>query len=363
MVDHPEGFVVFVPGVWTGDAGEFELIQKQKRYALGRLIRLTEKSPHRTEPFCSLHGTEEKSCGGCPWMMVSYEAQVAQKESYLRTLLERSGLGATTLQPLWPSTKIKGYRNRAQFKTDGKVLGYVSPVNHQILDVPSCPILSPKNQATLKELRELLPQSSWQPAGEKPWLELNINESVEASHVVPGKELGFLQGNSEQNERMKTWLKGNLSQEARQGRRAVLELFCGSGNFTRAAAEVGFEKIVAVEGSPEAAKVLQNLALPGVSAHTVNLYSSKALSKVSQLLPETEVLMLDPPRTGLEGLNQWARSFPQLKTVLYISCNPITFVRDAKALLKEGFTLGEVRPLDLFPHTPHMELMAKLHKK
>ncbi len=248
-----------------------------------------------------------------------------------------------------------GYRNRAQFKTDGSVLGYVSPVSHKIVDIKSCPILTTKNQATLEELRELLPRPEWHSQSE--WTALNINESVDAKNVAPGKDLGFLQGNSQQNERMKNWLRDHLKNADRG--LAVLELFCGSGNFTEVITSLGFEDVLAVEGSREAVRELK-AKWPQVKAISHNLYGKKAPKEVKKLMSAPGLMVLDPPRTGLQNISEWIS--PELQELYYISCSPVTFVRDAQNLADKGMALLEIQPIDLFPHTPHLEILAKFQK-
>jgi 23S rRNA (uracil1939-C5)-methyltransferase len=357
VVDHPDGRVVFVPGVWPGDAGEFEIVAEEKRYALGRIVALRERSPHREDPQCPHHGFDEEGCWGCPWMMAGYSSQVAYKEKSLRVLLERSGLSAEVIKPLIPAPSPYGYRNRAQLKSDGERLGYVSPLHQKIVDVTECPILTEKNQVTLKELRKSLPNLSWRPPKGEKWVSLNINESVSASDVVPQRDLGFLQGNTAQNERMGAWLKDQLEKESTFTR--ALELFCGSGNFTEVIGEVVCKDTLAVESNPAAVEALRSKGLKGVRALALNLYGAKALPQVQKQMPQPEVLVLDPPRTGFKDLAKWVRTFKTLRSVYYISCDPVTFVRDAKTLVDRGVDLVEITPIDLFPHTPHTEVMAK----
>jgi len=266
-------------------------------------------------------------------------------------------LDSVGLRPLIAAPESYGYRNRAQFKSDGERLGYVSPLTHQIIDIKECPILTLKNQSTLAELRGSLPNPAWRPKAEENWVSLNINEEVNASEVAPGKELGFLQGNSVQNERMRGWVKEHLSDEHKGAK--VLELFCGSGNFTEVLLELGFEKILAAESSEDALGKLATKNLRGVQTLGLNLYKAASLDKIKIQMPAPDVLLLDPPRTGFKGLANVARKFRSLKSIYYISCDPITFVRDAKSLIELRANLKEVTPIDLFPHTPHIELMAK----
>ena len=119
VVDHPEGCVFFVPGVWPGDVGEFEILIQKKRYGFAKLIALQTPSLDRVSAPCPYQGFEEGRCGGCAWMIGSYESQLKYKEHIIRHSLERAGI-KTKISPILPSANIFHYRNRAQLKTNGK---------------------------------------------------------------------------------------------------------------------------------------------------------------------------------------------------------------------------------------------------
>jgi 23S rRNA (uracil1939-C5)-methyltransferase len=72
--------------------------------------------------------------------------------------------------------------------------------------------------------------------------------------------------------------------------------------------------------------------------------------------------LLDPPRDGLKVREPLLANWKELTWVFYISCNPATWARDVKDFTEKGFTLLEVTPIDLFPQTPHLEIMSVLHR-
>lgn len=358
VVRHPDGRIFFASGVWPGDLGEFQVVSERKKYGFAALVKLLEASQDRVSSVvCSHHGYDQNTCGGCPWLMIEYPAQLRMKESLVATQLKRAQLLEKVIpNPIWPSSAPLGYRNRAQFKTDGKFLGFVASGSHKLIDIQDCVILTDTNRQTLRGLRELLPRQNWKPHPPQSWTYLEVDESVSsADQIRPNLKLPFRQGNEEQNQRMKKWLKSRLQEFSTQT--MVIELFAGSGNFTQEIASMGFS-VLAVESSSQAIEALKSLDLPNTKTVTLNLFESKNWRHIKQYASLAEILILDPPREGFADLSSFVELCPNLRDIIYISCDLSSFTRDAQKLSKLGWKLQEVQPVDQFPQTPHIELLS-----
>lgn len=393
VVEHPCGQTFFVPGVWPGEAGVFKVTGLKGRYGFAELVQLDQPSPERVTAACAHHGLAAGQCGGCPWQFMEYPAQLAAKQQRLEKLLQPLMGDVEKLKPIWPSPEIYGYRNRAQFKTDGKKLGYVSANSRTLAPIDDCPILNTHNRQTLQELLASLPRKDFMPktgranrqshrnsnrnqhrhqhrhqSKQAPWLTLEIDDAITAADVSPSLKRSFRQGNSAQNLRMQQWLGNHLRAqlENSQGEVSAVELFCGSGNFTRVIAEAGLQSILAVEGVEPAIVELKNRladidSRTKVTTKVANLFVPEIVAEIFNQ-SQAECLVLDPPRDGFKGLAGLFPAAEYLKSVFYISCNPATFARDAELFAERGFVLREVQPLDQFPHTPHIELLAYLSR-
>lgn len=357
VVEHPSGRVFFVPGVWLQELAEFRITSFKKRFGYAELVSLIEPSASRLTPPCPHHGFNKTGCGGCPWQFIGYESQLAAKQERVRKTLNRMGL-EEKVKPIWGSPLQFGYRNRAQLKSDGKNIGFVARGANRLAPVKDCLVLSDHNRATLRELAASLPNAKFRPKGKAHWITLDIDEDVSVGSLSINRRRPFRQGNSEQNRQMKTWLNDSLAKNNR--RVPVMELFAGSGNFTEVLSNGGFRQVLAVEVAPEAVKLLAQKQLPGVSAVTADLFSETGVEKVARLLPLAELLVLDPPREGFPNIKLLLQHCRQLQAVRYISCDPATFARDLQAFIEQGFHVDEVQPVDMFPHTPHIELLASL---
>ncbi len=362
VVDHPDGFVVFVPGTWPGDVGLFEILQKKKRYALGKLIELHEISSERIEARCPHFGIEEGRCGGCLWQIGTYASQLEVKQSWVQRELEKLGLkDFEGLREIKASPREWGYRNRARLRTDGKSIGYISPQSHRLAPINDCLILNDSNRDKLQGLKgklpfKLLKNSSKNNADQMPYID--IDEDLNVENLELNKSMPFKQANDEQNNFMKSWLAEQLGSKF-VGAGAV-ELFSGSGNFTQVLVKSGLNQVLAFEGDKQSTEKLKLRKLKGVRAETTNLFTDKFVKDYSEEISKAKLLVLDPPRDGWKNKARFLEQAKSLKAIVYVSCHLATFSRDLRDFMEAGYSLTLLQPVDQFPQTPHLEIMAYL---
>lgn len=360
VVNHPAGKVFFAPGVWPGDVAVFDIESEGPRYGYARPVEWKKKSLDRVEAPCPHQGAGAGKCGGCPWMIGSYESQLKHKEHRVRHALARAGFEAERIvAPIWGSPSALGYRNRAQFKSDGARLGFVEEGTNSIAEIDDCLVLNEDVRARYRALRARLPNTEWRPTEGHKWIFLELDDAMApGEEPVLNRRRPFRQGNTAQNERMRAWLAERVPKAAAAD--SALELFAGSGNLTGALHDAGFGRILAVEVASAAMAQLRAKGWPAVETFEADLSKVWALEKLAQRVPDARVLLLDPPRAGAAGVEKLASALKRLETILYVSCDTATFVRDVSALAKKGFRLEEVQPLDLFPQTSHVEVMGRL---
>jgi 23S rRNA (uracil1939-C5)-methyltransferase len=361
VVDHPEGRVFFVAGTWPGDEGLFEVISREKRYGFARFIEPKILSEDRVRNPCLHSGFLSGQCGGCAWLGIRYDKQLEQKQKTVEYLAKKNlpDLDLTgVIKPITASPRIFGYRNRAQLKTEGQVIGYVTAGSKVLAPIKDCIVLSDINRHTLHEIEDQLPQAKWKPKRPYLWNFIEIDEDMNAKNMVLNQKTVFKQANTEQNEKMKAWLDERLAHLDKN--QMVMELFCGSGNFTKVISEQGFKNIIASEVDSRAVTKLNALNMPGVQGFVTDLFYSSHWSQLLELGKDTETLVLDPPREGFKDIKEFVSKLPNLKRILYVSCEPSHFFYETKQLATAGWILKDVQPVDQFPHTPHIELLAEL---
>ncbi|WOJ96600.1 class I SAM-dependent RNA methyltransferase [Congregibacter brevis] len=359
IVAHPDGRIFFVAGVWRSEHGLFEVTGLKGRMGFAKLVSLSEGSPERRPPPCPYHGFTNDTCGGCPWLFMAYSQQLESKQQLVTKTLQPLN-ESLVIADIWSSPEELGYRNRAQLKTDGRRLGYVAANSREIAEVSDCLVLNERNRQTLKDLRAQLPNPAWKPSRGKQWLALDFDDDITAQEVVANQRRAFRQGNTAQNQRMREWLKERIRFLDPQD--PVLELFAGSGNFTEVLVNAGYQDICAVDSFRPAVETLTSRDLPGVGGLCSDLGRSGSAEQLAPQLSKAKLLLMDPPREGLKNFAEYLLFAKGLHTIIYVSCDPATLSRDLKVAMEQGFALKEAQPLDLFPQTPHVEVLTVLSR-
>ncbi len=141
----------------------------------------------------------------------------------------------------------------------------------------------------------------------------------------------------------------------------VLDLYCGAGTITLCLARQA-KRVLGVEIVPRAIEdALRNAQINGIE--NVDFLCADATNAAAKLAAKDEhpdVIVVDPPRKGMDkaGIEAIVKMNPA--RIVYVSCDPATLARDLKILCESGYTLKEVTPVDMFPATRHVESVALL---
>ena len=164
----------------------------------------------------------------------------------------------------------------------------------------------------------------------------------------------FFQTNTLQAEK----LYAEILKEAKlTGKEIVFDLYCGTGTMAlylaRQAQEViGFEVVeVAVEDA------IRNSVRNGIG-NVRFVHTNLEKYRPDNSLPVPDVVVVDPPRAGLQGFAVKSILSFGAKRIIYVSCNPSTQARDTLAFLQGGYDLKSMILIDMFPHTPHVETIG-----
>jgi tRNA/tmRNA/rRNA uracil-C5-methylase (TrmA/RlmC/RlmD family) len=265
-----------------------------------------------------------------------------------------------------PSPEPFGYRGRARLGFDRGRVGFRHLRSHALCPTTTCPVLAPPLAEALAALGLQPPEGQGEltlAAGDdgavcitgdgRPGSGVVLEVAGDRVRVSAG---GFLQVNA--------LLRGALADavfEAVGSGERLAEYFAGAGFFTLGLAR-RFGRVVAVESHPTATGDLAaNLAAAGLSnvkIETAQAESDRHRDALERFAPQ--VVVLDPPRTGLPP--GFAESVAALGAdrIVYVSCDPATLARDLRVLCDHGYRLATVRAFDLFPQTPHVETLATL---
>ncbi|MDY1037266.1 23S rRNA (uracil(1939)-C(5))-methyltransferase RlmD [Lelliottia sp. CFBP8978] len=397
-VAHHNGKTLFIPGLLPNERAEVTLTEDKRQYGRGLVKRRLNDSAERVVPGCPHFGV----CGGCQQQHASVALQQSSKSTALARLIKHDVNEIISGEP-W------GYRRRARLslnyqpKTRTLEMGFRQSGSNDIVNIKQCPILVPRLEALLPEVRRCL--ADLQGARSLGHVELVLadngplmvlrhtaplsvkdREKLErfshshelALFLAPQSEIleqvtgdapwylsdglrlmfsprDFIQVNDGVNQQMVAkaveWL------DVQPGDR-VLDLFCGMGNFTlplakRAQSVVGVEGVEALVAKGQQ-NALQN-ELHNVTFFHENLEDDVTLQSWAK--HGFDKILLDPARAGAPGVMQHIIKLAP-KRVVYVSCNPATLARDSEALLRAGYQIQRLAMLDMFPHTGHLESMV-----
>ncbi len=405
--------MLFVDGALPEELVTVRVIGKSSRTAEGIVKDVLLTSTMRARPECA----HASICGGCSLQHLPHHAQLQHKRKTLDELMNREGVPlkkTTTLPTLTGSTL--GYRRRARLGVrwvtakDRLLIGFRERASNLIADIEACPVLDPRIGTSLPRLESAIASLSIK--DRIPQIEVIVGDDTVAIIVrhlesltendckrlsLLGKQTGwhvYLQPKGPDSvarlwptdgTQFLTYRIGEFGLEYQfavtdftqinaainramiiqamelldlQGSERVLDLFCGIGNFTLAAATRCTE-VVGVEVSDTMVeRVLQNARHNSLENIRAVIFDLTHMVADQSWANETyDILIIDPPRSGAKEVLEHL-SFKQIKRILYVSCNPITLARDARMLVDRGYSMTHLGMLDMFPHTAHIESMA-----
>lgn len=398
LVEH-EDEKYYVPYTAPGDLIEFEII-KEKRGTRIQLLQVISPSPLRVAAPCSHFG----SCGGCKLQHVTQEFYLDFKMKQLTRALDFHGVIAKEIRPIHIIPEHKRRRISLTFahRFEGMMLGYVRRQSKHIIDVQQCLLVRPEIGNLLPKLREFLARLF--PRRESGYVDiiasqtgLDVNvktgyiksldlaqselftafathnnlarlslnyrpvitlrePTVKFSGVDVVVEAGkFLQASDEADEFMLACVEEYMPEKMSY----ALDLFSGRGTFTFLLAQKA--PVDAFECEQDAINAMENAARKGRIGLNVVKRDLFTYPLQSEELSRYDFIMVDPPRAGaLAQVEEIGRS--NLKNLVYVSCNPASFARDAQVLLQHGFALDSVTPLDQFLWSEHLEVIAKFSR-
>ncbi|MDM8166014.1 class I SAM-dependent RNA methyltransferase [Roseovarius sp.] len=361
-------------------------------------VRIVTPSSDRVAPPCR----HFKSCGGCQMQHLSDSALADWKIDIVRTALQAQGL-QTDFLPI--HTSPPNSRRRATFAArrtkKGAMAGFYGKRSDAIVEIPDCRLLHPRLMAALPVAEKLaetgasrktalrvaatlsepgldiavtegkpldgplrmalaelcqafdLARLSWD--GETIATRLPPEQRIDGISVVPPAG-AFLQATKQGEETLRTDVLGIVD-----GASSIIDLFAGCGTFSLPAARKA--AVHAVEGDPAMTVALdagwrRAKGLRKVTTETRDLFRQPLQAEE---LSGFDAAIIDPPRAGAEAqIAQLAQS--GLPVIAHVSCNPVTFARDAALLVRHGYDLTHLRVVDQFRWSVHVELVAKFRK-
>ena len=374
----------------------------------GDVVAVLEGAPERVTPRCPVVAT----CGGCEWQHLTHEGQLKHKAAIVRRLLASRRL-PTRIDAVVPMPDPWHYRVRAQIAL-GPVAGFRERRAKRIVRLTTCPVVHPLIDRFLEQTNRLVKLAEIpdfggtlllhaQVAGRAEDRALQLTLEGVDGRVITGPEeirdvaerLGALRGVQsvawldadgvahpvvgdlfaviEVGDTLYTLPSGSFFQSNIQllpallrhvreladlnGTETVADLYGGIGLLGLAVADRA-RQVTVIEIDPLASEGARRAAAARGLTH-VDVVAAPAEVAVADL-PAVDRVIVDPPRTGLDRRVIDAVVERQVPTIVYVSCNPATFARDAAAFVAAGYTLDRLSLWDFYPQTVHAEVIARL---
>lgn len=409
------GKTVFVEGAVPGDEVRVAIDEEKPRFARGRVSELVTPSPERVAPLCAL------ACGGCPWAVLSYDAQLAAKrasvvDALTRTARMDAARAEKLVAPCVASKRQWGYRNKLELScgTDAAgrlILGMRPESGADVVSLDACPLAHRTIEGAPKALRGALRYLS---GGEDLGLfRVGVRGSLRTRDVeialwtTPGPFPRAAAAKTLASALKNTSVVRVVAEPGRARKVKKVEAISGKGCWEE---ELAGERFLISAPSffqvnTAQAEKLVELVLAGLQVqegdYVADLYSGagtfslplaaagaevvaveSAGSSVRDLrrnaeragvdidvvggdaareLPELgdlDALVVDPPRAGLADGVVASIAAASPRRVAYVSCDPATWARDVARFEGEGYRLAAATPVDLFPQTYHVEVVS-----
>jgi len=387
-IAHKDGKTIFVPLSAAGDVAECE-VDKEGR---GKIIKIVTPSPDRAAPPCRHFGI----CGGCALQHINQDAYRDFKKKSVVSFLEKTGIALPkNIETIFIPDHTRRRANFAARVVKGKaIIGFHERKSPNIRDVPDCLLITEDVRRVLEVLRPFIPQI----AGEGAKMDVLIQcvdgqcEIGLTGKLAPGWEAQQALSDAlratgaarismrardyetyeillEEKAFYKSFdsLRVNLApgaflQPSAEGEDAltncvingagdascIADLFCGNGTFTGPLMD---RDILAADNATDAITALKK---SGVNAIERNLFKNPFAESELQ---GRDCVILDPPRAGaaaqIENLAESA-----ITKIIYVSCNPQSFAKDAARLERGGYRLDKLTIVDQFIWSAHTEVVG-----
>jgi 23S rRNA (uracil1939-C5)-methyltransferase len=409
--------MVFVEGALVGETCDIEVVSSKKKVINARATNIHSPSDERQAPFCPVFDV----CGGCQLQHIKPDAALVQRDRALKVMMERH----LAMKPHVWQAPLAGprpqYRRKARLAIDARnpnqiKLGFREANSNNVINVETCPILVDPLSKLIGPLRDVLAgfesarhigHISLIAGDNTSHLVIKHTKALEAELIdavselvntsssvgVYGIELklenkqgqirsvgrgtdmvmntvngcsispsanDFIQINKVVNEKMVNQAIGWLNPKPNE---RIADWFSGLGNFTLPIAKLG-AKVQAVEGVAEMVRrAKDNAQQQGIeNVEWLHLDLADKINVEASLQQGFDKVLLDPSREGaLTVCHALVKALP--KTIVYVSCNPSTFSRDAKVLIDGGYEMEKAGVAEMFPFTHHMEMMALFTRK
>lgn len=382
--------VVFTPNTLPGEVVNVKVDKLRKNIAEAHVESIIHVSEKRVSSCCPYFN----KCGGCDLLHLTYDQQLRFKQNKIKEIMYKFCHYDFQINPIIGSELQYNYRNKVTFQFDNKAGFYERGTNH-IIDVNNCKIINDKANIVLKllnccpfikHIRSLMVRSN---DASEILLDIQTDNNVEATEinnyffniadtiVINGMTThgvgyiiesldqykfvispkSFFQVNTKQAVVLYNLIKSYASLT---GEEVLLDLYCGTGTIGIYLSD-NCKKVIGIEINDSAIKdANKNRILNGIN--NIRFICGDALKQIGEAKVKPDIIVVDPPRAGLNKHDIKNIINLKAKKIIYVSCDPVTLARDLNTL-GENYNIQELTPVDMFPNTSHVECVCVLNRR
>jgi len=382
-----DNVVTFIYNALENEIVEFKIIKENKTFNEAKTIKIIKASTDRVSPICPYY----EICGGCDLMHMNYDSQLKFKENKVKDTINKIAKFDVLVKPIIKAAETLNYRNKITFHISNSRIGYYEKKSNDFIEINQCltcdsninNLINEIKKIDLTKVTNITIRNSKNTFENMVILETKCDidtsnlKSFSSVYLKINDQYVLKSGSSKISEKMNE-LTFNISPSAffqvntvqaiklydkvkeyaeLTGSENVLDLYCGTGSIGLYLASKA-KHVYGIEINENAIKdAIENNKINKISnADFLALNANQFLDKIHEKI---DVLIVDPPRGGLD--NKTIKSIIKLQAfkVIYVSCNVATLARDLKALT-ECYDLKELTPIDMFPNTCHVECISVL---
>ena len=380
-LSHIDGKIIFVPKCLEGELVDIDIVKGTKKYYVGKLNKVIIPSKKRIEPLCK----HFNKCGGCNLLNLEYKDTLKYKENKIKEIFKKYLDYNLNVNIIESDNKLN-YRNKLILHVENNKLGLIDEDN-KIFNIDECYLVNKSINNIIGYIKSLnicngkvLIRSNDKDEllisiDTKDKIDLkNINDNIKGiilnNKVIYGEDYfietinnlkfkvsynSFFQINRSINSKLFDIINDNINNNDK-----VLDLYCGVGS-------------IGINASLKASKVL---GIDNLESNIKDANENKKINSIkniefiygdASIFPkyidkDIDVIIVDPPRNGLNKFTLKNILEYKPKKLIYVSCDPFTLVRDLKELMNI-YNINKYYLLDMFPYTHHVESLMILERK
>ena len=380
-ITYIDGVITFVPKTILGDVVELEITKQKKKFNEAKVVNYIKRGSLYKEAICPYYN----KCGGCDLMNYKYATQLSYKSGRIKDLFLK--FAKEKVNPIVISKNQLCYRNKVTLQIVNGVIGLVD-LDYQVINIKYCNIIKDSINNFIKELPNFKVKNG------KVVIRTNYNDElliwfitkddlvipnlkeykiagiIKNNQVVVGDNNfidkinnlyfkvsydSFFQVNSLVNEELVNIVNENLSSND-----TLLDLYCGVGTLS-INASLKAKEVIGIE-------IVKNAIVDATinkqmnKRDNVDFLLGDVKTTINKVDKEFDVVIIDPPRSGIDKSSLDYILDKKIKKIIYIACDPTSLARDYETI-KGVYNLKKLYLLDMFPNTYHCESVCILERK